>query len=163
MTHTPSNPWVYEQCWKFPQVSRSEADNFVGGLGTFCWFFFNFMFMIWDDLRFKTQGPTTLLTEFQTLYMRTCVHSKQVSMEWTSNHIPQYTVRCNYLSRPQTLPLLHSKHIHVYALLSNYMPLKNFMCNYLSMSELPVLLWPSGSKLLPEPMLTQFCGTIWHH
>ena len=35
------------QCWKFPQVRRSEAGNFGGGLGTFCWFFFNFMFMIW--------------------------------------------------------------------------------------------------------------------
>ena len=37
------------QCWKFPQVRRSEAVNFGGGLGTFCWFFFNFMFMIWDS------------------------------------------------------------------------------------------------------------------
>ena len=37
------------QCWKFPQVHWSEADNFGGGLGTFCWFFFNFMFMIWDS------------------------------------------------------------------------------------------------------------------
>ena len=36
------------QCWKFPQVRQSEVDNFVGGLGTFCWFFFNFMLMIWD-------------------------------------------------------------------------------------------------------------------
>ena len=34
------------QCWKFPQVRRSEADNFGGGPGTFCWFFLNFMFMI---------------------------------------------------------------------------------------------------------------------
>ena len=33
------------QCWKFPQVRRSEADNFGG----FWWFFFNFMFMIWDS------------------------------------------------------------------------------------------------------------------
>ena len=44
------------QCWKFTQVHRSEADNFRGGLGTFCWFFFNFMFKIWDswheDLQF---------------------------------------------------------------------------------------------------------------
>ena len=37
------------QCWKFPQVRQSEADNFGGGPGTFCWFFFNFMFMIWDS------------------------------------------------------------------------------------------------------------------
>ena len=37
------------QCWKFPQVRRSEADNFGGGPGNFCWFFFNFMFMIWDS------------------------------------------------------------------------------------------------------------------
>ena len=34
------------QCWKFPQARQSEADNFGGGPGTFCWFFFNFMFMI---------------------------------------------------------------------------------------------------------------------
>ena len=39
----------YSQCWKFPQVRRSEADNFGGGLGTFCWFFFNFMFIICDS------------------------------------------------------------------------------------------------------------------
>ena len=37
------------QCWKFQQVRRSEADNFGGGPGIFCWFFFNFMFMIWDS------------------------------------------------------------------------------------------------------------------
>ena len=34
------------QCWKFPQVRWSEADNFGGGPGTSCWFFFNFIFMI---------------------------------------------------------------------------------------------------------------------
>ena len=39
----------YRQCWKFPQVRRSEADNFGGGPETFCWFFFNFIFMIWDS------------------------------------------------------------------------------------------------------------------
>ena len=39
----------WRQCWKFPQVHHSEVDNFGGGLGTFCWFFFNFMFMIWDS------------------------------------------------------------------------------------------------------------------
>ena len=39
----------HTQCWKFPQVRRSEADNFGGGPGTFCWVFFNFMFMIWDS------------------------------------------------------------------------------------------------------------------
>ena len=38
-----------QQCWKFPQVRQSEADNFGGGLGTFCWFSFNLMFMIWDS------------------------------------------------------------------------------------------------------------------
>ena len=32
------------QSWKFPQVRRSEADNFGGGPRTFCWFFFNLMF-----------------------------------------------------------------------------------------------------------------------
>ena len=37
------------QCWKFPQVRWSEADNFGGGLGTFCWFFLNFMFMNCDS------------------------------------------------------------------------------------------------------------------
>ena len=37
------------QCWKFPQVRRSEADNFGGGRGTFWWLFFNFMFMTWNS------------------------------------------------------------------------------------------------------------------
>ena len=37
------------QCWKFPQIRQSEADNFGGGPGTFCWFFFDFMFLIWDS------------------------------------------------------------------------------------------------------------------
>ena len=41
--------YMYSQCWKFPQVRRSEAGNFWGGPGTFCWFFFNFMFIIWDS------------------------------------------------------------------------------------------------------------------
>ena len=49
-----------KQCWKFPQVRQSEADKFGGGLVTFCWFHVY-------DLRFKTWGPTTFLTEFQTL------------------------------------------------------------------------------------------------
>ena len=26
----------WNQCWKFPQVRQSEADNFGGGPGTFC-------------------------------------------------------------------------------------------------------------------------------
>ena len=39
----------YSQCWKFPHVCQSKADNFGGGPGTFCWFFFNLMFMIWDS------------------------------------------------------------------------------------------------------------------
>ena len=47
------------QCWKFPQVCWSEADNSGGETGSFCWFFFNFMFMIWDSW-----GPTT---DFQSL------------------------------------------------------------------------------------------------
>ena len=38
-----------KQCWKFPQVRQSEADNFGGGPGTFCWFSLNLMFMIWDS------------------------------------------------------------------------------------------------------------------
>ena len=37
------------QSWKFPRVCRSEDDNFGGGPGTFCWFFFNFMFVICDS------------------------------------------------------------------------------------------------------------------
>ena len=43
MSLRPSD--AYMQCWKFPQVRRSEADNFGG----FWWSFFNFMFMIWDS------------------------------------------------------------------------------------------------------------------
>ena len=38
-----------DQCWKFQQVRRSEANNFGGGPGTFCWFFFNFVLMICDS------------------------------------------------------------------------------------------------------------------
>ena len=37
------------QCWKFTPVCPSEADNFGVGPGTFCWIFFNFIFMIWDS------------------------------------------------------------------------------------------------------------------
>ena len=55
----------YTQCWKFPQVRQSEADNFEGGPGTFCWFFFQFYVY---DLRFKAWGPTTFWAEFQTLH-----------------------------------------------------------------------------------------------
>ena len=44
--------WKYAshvQCGKFPQVRRSEADNFGGIPGNFCWFVFNFRFMICDS------------------------------------------------------------------------------------------------------------------
>ena len=37
------------QCWKFLPVHQSEAHNFGGRPGTFCSFFFSFMFMIWDS------------------------------------------------------------------------------------------------------------------
>ena len=37
---------VNQQYWKFPQVRQSKAVNFGGGLGTFYWFFFNFMFSL---------------------------------------------------------------------------------------------------------------------
>ena len=39
MAIVPNNLMVsggYSQCWKFPQVRQSEADNFGGGPGTFC-------------------------------------------------------------------------------------------------------------------------------
>ena len=57
------------QCWKFPQVRQPEADSFGGGAATFCWFFFNFMFMIGDSrhedlqlfwLSLKQWSPITL-------------------------------------------------------------------------------------------------------
>ena len=61
------------QCWKFPLTCQSEADNFGGGPGTFWWFFFNSMFMIWDSgrqdlqlfwLSFKlTVMPTRLIMD----------------------------------------------------------------------------------------------------
>ena len=51
----------HHQCRK---VCLSEADNFGGGPGTFCWFFFNFYVY---DFRFKVWGPKTFLAEFQTL------------------------------------------------------------------------------------------------
>ena len=41
--------WMSWPVLKIPTVRRSEADNFGGGLGTFCWFFFNFMFIICDS------------------------------------------------------------------------------------------------------------------
>ena len=34
---------------EIPTVRRSETDNFGEGLGTFYWFFFNVMFIIWDS------------------------------------------------------------------------------------------------------------------
>ena len=39
------------QCWKFPEVRQSEADNFQlwRRTGNFCLFFFNVMLMIWDS------------------------------------------------------------------------------------------------------------------
>ena len=40
--------WLWGQRWKFAPVRQSVADNFGGRPGNFCWFFFNFMFMIWD-------------------------------------------------------------------------------------------------------------------
>ena len=39
----------HTQCWKFAPVRQSKADNFGGGPGTFCWIFFNSMFVIWDS------------------------------------------------------------------------------------------------------------------
>ena len=41
--------WHLQQCWKFPQVRQSEADNFGGGPETLCWFFFKFILMNWDS------------------------------------------------------------------------------------------------------------------
>ena len=58
-TNIPPN-----QCWKFPQARRPEADNFRGGPETFCWFFFNFMIIIWDS---RHEDLQLFLTEFQTL------------------------------------------------------------------------------------------------
>ena len=72
------------QCWKFPQVRHSEADNFGGGpavleippvrgrqlwrrAGNFLLIFLQFYVY---DLRFKPLGPTTFLTEFPTLRTR---------------------------------------------------------------------------------------------
>ena len=57
-------PWNVVKCWKFPQVRRSQANNFGGGLGTFCWFSFHFVY----DLILKSRGPTAFLAEFQTLF-----------------------------------------------------------------------------------------------
>ena len=60
----PSDSMDGKQCWKFPQVRHSQAHNFGGVPGTISLFFFNFYVY---DLRFKAWGPTTFLTEFQTL------------------------------------------------------------------------------------------------
>ena len=59
-TNNSSHRW---QCWKLPQVRQSKADNFWMRTENFCWFFFNFMFMIWDSSHEDLQ----LFTEFQTL------------------------------------------------------------------------------------------------
>ena len=51
------------QCWEFPQAHQSKADNF-GEDQVFLLIFLQFYVC---DLRFKPGGPTTFLTEFQTL------------------------------------------------------------------------------------------------
>ena len=65
-------------CWKFPQARRSEADNFGGGPGTFCWFYFNFMFMIWDS---RHEDLQLFLLSFKHCYY---YHTNimQISMSW---------------------------------------------------------------------------------
>ena len=74
----------YMHCWRFPQVRKFEADNFEGGLGNFCWFFFNFMFMIWDSrhedlqlfwLNFKhwLHVPCSPESTLQTEYLTSCL------------------------------------------------------------------------------------------
>ena len=45
---------ISTQCWKFPQVPQSKADNFGGGPGTFCW-----CFSLILCLRFEIQGMRT--------------------------------------------------------------------------------------------------------
>ena len=42
-------PTSYQIVLEIPQVRQSEVDTFGGGLGTFCWFSFNLMFMIWNS------------------------------------------------------------------------------------------------------------------
>ena len=66
------------QCWKFPQVRQSEADNFGGGPGTFYWFFsvlcwwfeiqamrtynfFDLSFKHWQYLQCISSGDTAIL------------------------------------------------------------------------------------------------------
>ena len=51
INYISTNNHVYNNCstTSVGNSHRSEDDNFGGRPETFCWFFFNFMFMIWDS------------------------------------------------------------------------------------------------------------------
>ena len=89
--------WGHHQCWKFPQVCQSEADNFRERLGTFFWFFINFMFMIWES-RHKDLQLFWQSFKYWSSYDWPTV--SEITQAWINNCIPQYSVGCNYLSLP---------------------------------------------------------------
>ena len=92
------------QCWKFPQVRRSEADNFGGGPGTFCWFLFNFMFMIWDSRHEDLQLFLLSFKHWQDLSLAFTVlagpwfNKKMSSYQYRKSHCGDKTIlRPSYL------------------------------------------------------------------
>ena len=81
---------IHDQCCKFPQVPRSEADNFGEGPGTFCQFFFNFMFMIWDSRQEDLQ--------LFWLSFKHCSRST-TEVEWWASGMPWVVLPCQWEQR----------------------------------------------------------------
>ena len=66
LNSSPIVPHICVQCWKFPPVHRSWGRQLWRRTGNLLLIFLQFYVY---DLRFKAGGPTTFLTEFQTLYV----------------------------------------------------------------------------------------------
>ena len=83
----------HPQCWKFPQARQSEADNFGGGPGTFCWFFFNFMFMIWhsrhEDVQLFWLSLKHWSSDFNSITVASCA-------KLCSDHFIQIWMKTNW-------------------------------------------------------------------
>ena len=74
---------------------QSKVDSFGGGLETYCWFFFNFMFMIWDSRHedfFWLSFTDCLLKAIDTVKLLTSI----LTHHWPS--YPNITERCCYLT-----------------------------------------------------------------
>ena len=63
---SPGATYMRRQCWKFPQVCRSEADNFgEPGPGTFV--DFTSILCLWFEIQGMNEDLQLFFTEFQTL------------------------------------------------------------------------------------------------